>query len=142
MTLPNLCQASWLGATLRCGGLALAALILLWADAASAQITLSPSSLPNGTEGVAYSQNVVASGGTGPYTYAVTSGTLPPGLSLSAGGAITGTPTTSGVSNFTIRATDSTLATGSRVYSIAVGTFSLTLLPASLPAGTQGVAYN
>jgi hypothetical protein len=117
--------------------------MVLWAQAAVAQvITLSPASLPNGTEGVSYTQNIVASGGTGPYGYAVISGSLPPGLSLSGGGAITGTPTSSGVSNFTIRATDSLGNSNTRAYSIAVGTFSLTLSPTTLPAGTQGVAYN
>ena len=59
-------------------------------------LTLSPGSLPNGTTGTAYNQTVTASGGSGPYTFAITSGALPTGLSLSSGGAITGTPTAGG----------------------------------------------
>lgn len=111
--------------------------------AASAQIVLSPSSLPAATQGQFYSQSVTASGGTGPYTYAVTSGSLPTGLNLNTNtGAITGTPTVQGVSNFTITATDATTATGQRSYSLAVGTFSLTLLPTTLPNGSQGSAYS
>jgi uncharacterized protein YhjY with autotransporter beta-barrel domain len=106
-------------------------------------LTLSPSTLPNGTHGVAYNQTVTASGGTGPYTYTVSAGTLPAGLTLNPStGAITGTPTGSGASGFTIEATDSQGDTGSRAYSVNIGTNSLTINPSSLPAGTKGVAYN
>ena len=42
-------------------------------------LTLAPASLPNGTQGTAYSQTVTASGGTAPYTFAVSSGSLPTG---------------------------------------------------------------
>ena len=68
-------------------------------------ITLSPSTLPNGTVSTAYSQTITASGGTSPYSFAVTSGTLPTGLSLSSAGVLSGTPTTAGVSSFTVTAT-------------------------------------
>ncbi|WP_425329579.1 putative Ig domain-containing protein [Stappia indica] len=49
-------------------------------------ITLSPAagSLANGEVGAAYSQSFTASGGTSPYTYAVTAGALPDGLTLAA----------------------------------------------------------
>src|SRR5580658_2789773 len=121
----------------------IAAMMVMWSAPALAAITLSPVVLPNGTQTVAYDQTITASGGVAPYTYAVTSGSLPSGLSLnSSTGEITGTPSTTGFSNFTITATDSTSATGSRAYSISVGTASLTLLPASLPAATQGTAYS
>ena len=59
-------------------------------------LAISPASLANGSQGTAYSQTVTASGGSGSYTYSVSSGSLPTGLSLNAGsGAITGTPTLS-----------------------------------------------
>src|SRR5262249_60242172 len=51
-------------------------------------ISPAPASLPGGTIGTAYSQTITASGGTAPYTFAVTSGTLPAGLTLSTSGAI------------------------------------------------------
>ncbi len=98
--------------------------------------------LPNGTQSTAYSQTVTASGGTGPYTFAITSGSLPAGLSLSSGGVISGTPTGSGVSSFTVGATDSVGNTGARAYTVNIGTVSLTVSPASLPAGSQNVAYS
>lgn len=64
-------------------------------------------SLPNGVVGQPYSQVLQASGGVAPYTYAVTAGTLPAGLTLSTGGVVSGTPTTPGASSFTVTATDS-----------------------------------
>lgn len=83
-------------------------------------ITLSPAALAGGTMGVAYNQVVTASGGLAPYTFQVTSGSLPAGLTLTAGGTVSGTPTGAGSSNFTIRATDSNACFGSRAYTITV----------------------
>ncbi len=121
----------------------LATAATLWSAPAFAAITLTPAALPAGTQGVPYSQTISATGGTAPYTYAITVGSLPSGLSLdSATGDITGTPNATGVSNFTVTATDHTSATGQRAYSISVGTASLTLLPTSLPAATQGASYS
>jgi len=54
--------------------------------------TASP--LPSGTVGTAYSQTFAASSGTPPYSWSVTSGTLPAGLTLSTAGILSGTPTT------------------------------------------------
>jgi surface protein len=67
--------------------------------------TITTASLPNGTVGKAYSQTLAATGGDGTYGWAVSSGSLPAGLSLSASGAITGTPTTAGAASFAVRVT-------------------------------------
>ena len=76
-------------------------------------ITLSPSTLPNGIVGTAYSQTITASGGTSPYTFSVISGSLSgSGLTLSSGGVLSGTPTTAGTYSFTIQAKDSSTGTG------------------------------
>ncbi len=64
-------------------------------------------SLPNAVLGLTYSQTLAAAGGLAPYTYAVTAGNLPAGLSLSSAGVLSGTPTTAGASSFTVTATDS-----------------------------------
>jgi hypothetical protein len=64
-------------------------------------------SLPNATVNVAYSQTITAQGGLPPYTYAITAGTLPAGITLdSATGTFSGTPTMVGASSFTLTATD------------------------------------
>ena len=63
-------------------------------DPTPAKLAISTSSLPTGQTGVAYSALLAATGGAPPYTWSVTSGTLPAGLTLNAStGAITGTPT-------------------------------------------------
>ncbi len=105
-------------------------------------ITVSPSTLPNGTTGSAYNQTISATGGTTPYTFAVTSGSLPAGLSLASNGALTGTPSASGLSSFTVTATDSIACVGSISYTIQVTCPSITVAPASLAAGLTDVAYS
>src|ERR1022692_1099033 len=111
-------------------------------------ITINPalgittSSLPAGTVGVAYSQALAASGGSPPYSWSVASGTLPAGLSLAAGGTLSGTPGTAGPSSFTVRVTDSTSATATAALSITINPPALGITTSSLPAGTIGVAYS
>ncbi len=83
-------------------------------------ITVNPATLPNGFVGAAYNQTISATGGTAPYTFAVTTGTLPGGLTLAGGGALTGTPTTVGTFNFTVTATDNTGCTGTRAYTVVI----------------------
>jgi hypothetical protein len=85
-------------------------------------IILDPAALPNGTVGVAYSQQITGSGGTPPYTFAVTTGAMPEGLSLSFGGLVSGTPTTAATSNFTVRGTDALGCTAAVTYAMAVTT--------------------
>ncbi|MFN7976421.1 MAG: SBBP repeat-containing protein [Acidobacteriota bacterium] len=84
-------------------------------------IALAPASLPSGTVGAPYSQTITGSGGSAPYTYAVTAGALPPGLSLSASGVIFGTPASTGSYGFTVTATDSQSCTGQSPYALSIG---------------------
>src|SRR5262249_3171120 len=85
-------------------------------------ISVSPSSstLPPGTAGDPYSQTFTATGGTAPHTFTISAGMLPPGLNLSIGGVLSGTPTGFGTFNFTVRATDSALCFGERAYSLLI----------------------
>ncbi|WP_402719006.1 putative Ig domain-containing protein [Janthinobacterium rivuli] len=110
-------------------------------------IVLAPSTVPAASVGTAYSQSVTAANGTGPYTYAISAGSLPAGLSLNtATGTLSGTPTAGGVFNFTVRATDSSSGSGpysgARAYSLTVASPTLGVAPSTLPVPTVGVAYS
>ena len=102
----------------------------------------SSSPLPAGTVSAKYSQTLVAAGGTPPYSWALSQGSLPAGLSLTAAtGQISGTPTTSGVASFTIVVTDSTGATASQQYKLTVNPAPTIATTSPLPAGTINTAY-
>jgi hypothetical protein len=70
-------------------------------------ISITTTSLPSITVGTPYSATLSATGGIPPYTWSVSSGALPAGLTLSAAGAISGTPTAEGTNSFTVQVTDS-----------------------------------
>ncbi|MGA1075328.1 MAG: Ig domain-containing protein, partial [Ilumatobacteraceae bacterium] len=82
-------------------------------------LAVTTSSLAGGTTGTAYSASLAASGGTTPYTWSITTGSLPAGLTLT-GSTISGTPTTAGTSTFTVQVTDNAARTATRSLSIEV----------------------
>jgi large repetitive protein len=104
-------------------------------------ITLSPSTLPNGDDGIPYNQTITATGGQPPYTFAVTSGTLPTGLTLSTTGVLSGTPTATGTFSFTVTATDSTPTTGLQNYTVTISP-QVAITTTSLPNGQAMIAYS
>jgi hypothetical protein len=101
-------------------------------------LTLSSSPPPAATAETAYSQTLIASGGTAPYTYAVTAGALPAGLTLSSVGVISGTPTAAGSFNFTVTVTDSSGSKVAAFYTLTVNAGTATLTFAAVPAQTYG----
>jgi hypothetical protein len=110
-------------------------------------ITVSPTTLPVAEAGVTYSQTISAGGGAGSYTYAVSAGTLPAGLTLSSMGVLSGKPATGGTFSFTVTATDANNFTGSKSYMLTVNAVTITvsaatLAPATLPPATVGMAYS
>jgi hypothetical protein len=111
-------------------------------------VGITTTSLAAATVGTPYSQTLAASGGTAPYTWSISVGALPTGLTLNAStGAITGTPTTVGTANFTVMVTDSatTPGTATKALSITVNAAGapLTITTTSpLPAATFGTAYS
>lgn len=112
------------------------------------RISGGPSTLTDGTECTAgYSVTLSASGGTElNYTWSISSGSLPPGLTLGASGtpstSISGTPTTSGTYAFTVMVTDSAGNTDSKAYTITVKAVTFSVLTDSLSDGTMNVAYS
>ncbi|SMD11561.1 choice-of-anchor Q domain-containing protein [Pedobacter nyackensis] len=83
------------------------------------RINVGPAVLPEGLRGVIYEHQMVSSGGSGSYTYAVSYGSLPDGLLLSPSGRISGRPINAGLYTFNITASDGTLC-GNRLYTFEV----------------------
>jgi hypothetical protein len=105
--------------------------------------SISTTSLPNGTVGMAYSQMLAATGGTAPYAWSIVSGKLPGGLSLSSGGVISGTPTkVGGPTSVTFLVADSTGMTATASLSIIINNMPPSITTNSLPNGTLGTAYS
>ncbi len=106
-------------------------------------ITITPTILSGGAVGISYNQTLTASGGVAPYTYALSTGSLPPGLTLNSSGLLSGTPTTTGTFNFTIQVTDANSCVGTRSYTLTIITCStITISPNSLPNATVGIPYS
>src|SRR5262249_5058322 len=92
-------------------------------------ITLSPATLPGANLGTTYSQTITASP-AGAYTFALTAGALPAGLTLTSLGLLSGTPTASVNFTFPVTATNSASCTGSQSYTLVVASSSCKAPPA------------
>src|SRR5215469_13774913 len=103
----------------------------------TAPLTITTTSLPNGTVNTAYSATLAATGGVPPYTW-TESGALPPGLVLGSNGAISGTPTTPGTSSFVAQVTDAVSTSATQSLSITISTITGT--PISLVQSTSSFA--
>lgn len=76
--------------------------------------------LSSGTAGSSYSTSLTQTGALGAPNFAVTAGALPPGMTLSSSGTISGTPTATGTFNFSVTVSDASGCSGSSSYSITV----------------------
>jgi hypothetical protein len=84
-------------------------------------VTTQNGGLPPGTLAQAYSTSLVAAGGSQPYTWEVTAGSLPPGLKLNqAAGVLSGTPASAGNYTFTIKVSDNTNESTVKEFTMAV----------------------
>jgi hypothetical protein len=108
----------------------------------AATLSLTFATPPAGQVAVAYTDTLTAVGGTTPYTWSVSAGSLPPGLTLPAAtGVLAGTPTTAGTFSFTVKVTDATGLTASKATSVTIAGGALAItVPASaaLPGAAPG----
>ena len=113
--------------------------------AVESPLSLSPASsaLTGGKVAVAYRLTFTTTGGSGSYSYALTGGSLPTGLTLT-GGVLQGTPIEGGSFNFTVTVTDTanTLLTASQPYSLTITAPGIALASAPLAAAVYSTAYN
>ncbi len=101
------------------------------------------SSLTAATVGVAYAQQMAATGGVNPYSWALDSGALPNGLSLNpTSGLISGTPATAGSSSFQISVSDASGGKASRAFTLVVNPGLSISTGSALPGGVSGIAYS
>lgn len=88
-----------------------------WVNTITAHvITIATTTLTDFVQGVPYSFQLQATGGSGSYAWKITSGSLPAGLEMNLGGLITGTPTTSVPSTFTVEMIDLTCQSADRTF--------------------------
>ncbi len=93
-------------------------------------LTITDGELPDASWNTPYSETLLGEGGVPQYTWALVTGALPPGLSLSEEGVISGSPTAQGVYKFTVQAMDQLAVTAQREFQISVGSNEvLTLSP-------------
>lgn len=111
-------------------------------------LTITTTSLPNGTVGAPYSRAVQATGGSGTFTWTISAGQLPPNLILDpATGVISGTPTAPGTFSFTVQVADTGGQSATQPLSITITAIPPPGTPpgittTTLPAGTVNQPYN
>ena len=105
-------------------------------------LAITTSSLPGGTTGQPYQAQLAASGGEPPYTWVLTSGSLPAGLTMSIDGRIAGIPTATGTFPITVKVTDQFHNFVTKDLSISVVQGTIVVTTSALPSGTQTVTYS
>jgi hypothetical protein len=109
------------------------------------QLSVATTALPDGTAGSSFAESLIATGGSPPYAWSITSGNLPPGVSLDSSGLISGTPTAPGTYSFVAQVTDSqspTPQTTSVSLSLTIDTPSpVAIATTAVSSGTQGLYY-
>lgn len=102
----------------------------------TAPLAIDAANPADGVAGTAYAHTFTASGGNPAYTFKVTKGSLPPGLSLNQNGIVGGIPTAAGSFKYTITVTDSSGATSSREFT------HLIKAGAATPAALHGLSVS
>lgn len=106
-----------------------------------APLAISTTTLPDGMVSATYGTSLQGAGGTAPYTWSVTSGVLPPGLSLaSTPGLISGVPSQASMYTFNIQMSDTNGRTASAAVTLTIFA-ALNITAATLPGGAVGALY-
>lgn len=106
-------------------------------------VMANASMLPGAVKGTAYEVQLSSTGGTAPYTYVVSSGTLPAGLTLDSGGLLSGSPGGAGTFSFTVTVTEDDDWTGSKSFTLVVAeTYPVITTAAALPSGFATSPYS
>lgn len=116
--------------------------ILLGLNLSCPSVAIAPDSLPGGTAGTPYNQTLTASGGLTPYTFSVSGGIFPDGLSLSPAGVISGTPTKTGTFSFTVTVNAGAGCAGIRNYSISISCPTIGVTPATIQSAFRGQSHS
>jgi O-glycosyl hydrolase len=93
----------------------------------SGVLSIATTVVPDGSAGAPYSQTLLATGGTRPYAWSVSSGALPSGLTLSSAGVISGTPTAAGSATFTAKVSDSASGSATKSFTLNISRQNLAL---------------
>ena len=106
-------------------------------------VQISDQDLAEATVGTPYSAAASATGSFPPFTFSMTGGSLPPGLSLATDGTMAGTPTRQGSHTFALRVTDEKGRTDEAAVGITVAAgAAVTILTTDLADATIGIAYS
>lgn len=105
-------------------------------------LTITTTHLSNGITATAYSKPVAVSGGVAPYTFSISAGTLPAGLTISPStGVISGTPTVPGTSSFTVRVVDAASTPATEAFTGVIVYSQLTFTTTTIPTATVNTAF-
>lgn len=105
-------------------------------------LTITTTNLQAAQVGTSYSATLQASGGTPPYKWAVSGGTLPGGLALSTAGVLAGTATAAGTFGFTVKVTDSASNSATASLQITIAPAALSITTTGLPSGQVNAPYS
>ncbi len=105
-------------------------------------VQITTTNLAGGQVGNYYSTNLNASSCNSNFTWSVSSGSLPPGLTLYSDGLLNGTPTNNGTFNFTVQVIDGNSKSTNQALSLTITNALLQITTVSLPGGTNGSFYS